>query len=68
MRLNALLFALVLISFLLTASAADKPMNLKVDHATICGSDLDRLRAGFAGMGLTPDYVGRMAMASRKWL
>jgi hypothetical protein len=33
-------------------------MQIKVDHASVCGSQLDTLRAGFASVGLTTDYGG----------
>ena len=57
MRLTALLILLIP-GFSFRASATDQPMNLRVDHATICGSDLDALRAAFTSLGLTPDYGG----------
>lgn len=31
---------------------------LKVDHVTICGSDLAKLQEAFAGLGLMADYGG----------
>ena len=34
------------------------PRNLKLDHATICGSDLGSLRHAFADAGLPTDYGG----------
>jgi hypothetical protein len=33
-------------------------MDLRIDHATIAGSDLDRLIDGFAAAGLPPEYGG----------
>jgi hypothetical protein len=36
-------------------------MNLKIDHVTVCGDDLDRMRRGFAAIGLTTDYGGAHA-------
>lgn len=57
MPLTILLVAFVP-AFSFLASAADKTMNLKVDHASICGSDLDALRASFSSLGLTPEYGG----------
>jgi hypothetical protein len=39
-------------------SSAPTATTLKVDHATICGSDLDVLREAFTGIGLTPLYGG----------
>jgi hypothetical protein len=52
--------------FLLLASAMalgqetspNPPMRLKVDHATICGSDLEPMRQAFASVGLATDYGG----------
>ncbi len=35
-----------------------KPMQIKVDHASICGSNLDLLRQAFAAAGLTTDFGG----------
>lgn len=40
-----------------SATAGNAPL-LKVDHATICGSDLSALQGAFAHLGLTPDYGG----------
>src|SRR5690349_11182920 len=45
--------------FLNLAFAAPFPAKmLKVDHASICGSDLDGLRAAFTNLGLTSEYGG----------
>jgi hypothetical protein len=33
-------------------------MRLKVDHATVCASDLDPMRRAFASVGLVTDYGG----------
>lgn len=33
-------------------------MELRIDHATVAGSDLDRLTDGFAAAGLRPEYGG----------
>ncbi|HEX3322586.1 MAG TPA: VOC family protein [Terriglobales bacterium] len=57
MRLTFLLIVFVQV-FSFLAAAADKTMNLKVDHASICGSDLDALRASFTSLCLTPEYGG----------
>ena len=35
-----------------------KSMLLEIDHASICGSNLDTLRQAFASAGLTPDFGG----------
>ncbi len=39
-------------------AAADSGCALKVDHVTICGSDLAKLQEAFAGLGLMADYGG----------
>lgn len=36
-------------------------MELTVDHVTVCGSDLERMRRAFAEVGLVPEYGGRHA-------
>ncbi len=42
-----------------TASAQDnKSTTLELDHAVICGSNLDTLRQSFTDVGLTPDIGG----------
>ncbi len=41
--------------------AAESGHPLKVDHVTICGSDLAKLQAAFAGLGLIADYGGSHA-------
>jgi hypothetical protein len=33
-------------------------MTIKVDHASVCGSDLERLQQAFTDIGLKPDYGG----------
>lgn len=50
-------FLLVLLAWSALA-IVPKPMQIKVDHASVCGSHLDTLRAGFASVGLTTDYGG----------
>jgi len=35
-----------------------KSVTLELDHVSICGSNLDRLRRIFTDMGMTPDYGG----------
>jgi len=35
-----------------------RPREIKIDHASICGSNLDTMRAGFASLGLITDYGG----------
>src|ERR1022692_5188546 len=35
-----------------------KSVVLEIDHASICGSNLDTLRQDFADIGLTPDFGG----------
>jgi hypothetical protein len=48
---------------LFSASVAQPPsskssMQLKVDHASVCGSDLEPMRQAFASVGLVTDYGG----------
>jgi predicted enzyme related to lactoylglutathione lyase len=42
------------------AMAQDKPSAtvLELDHVSICGPDLDAMRAAFTDVGLTPDFGG----------
>jgi len=40
------------------APAPKMAMTIKVDHASVCGSDLERLQDSFASIGLKPDYGG----------
>ena len=35
-----------------------KSVVLEIDHASICGSNLDTLRQAFTDVGLTPDFGG----------
>ena len=59
MRTIVIGLALLLVGFSnLQFAASPSSMMLKVDHASICGSDLDTLRAAFTSIGLTPDYGG----------
>jgi len=58
MRLIVLVMAPLSVFILSSLYAADKHISLKVDHATICGSNLDALRAAFTSLGLAPDYGG----------
>ena len=39
-------------------AAPPPPKQIKVDHASVCGSKLDVLQKEFAAAGLTPDYGG----------
>jgi hypothetical protein len=53
--------ALVLLLLLMPNSALteeSKSMTLELDHAVICGSNLDTLRQSFSDVGLTPDFGG----------
>ena len=36
-------------------------MNLRIDHVTVCGSNLEKMRQDFAGVGLHTTYGGRHA-------
>jgi len=40
------------------AAGAAKALPIKVDHASVCGSQLERLRDAFAMVGLATDYGG----------
>jgi hypothetical protein len=56
-----LLFATSFVLLLLALPAMaqeDKAVVLELDHVSICGSNLDALRQGFADVGLTPDFGG----------
>ena len=51
------------IAGLFSAAVAQPPsskpsMQLKVDHASVCGSDLEPMRQAFASVGLVTDYGG----------
>lgn len=52
----------VVVSFLSSSlvMAQDKqsPLVLELDHASICGPDLDALRQAFTDVGMTPDFGG----------
>lgn len=60
MRLVAIGIAIItsFAGVVLLAAAPNPNTALKVDHATVCGSDLDALRVAFASVGLTSDYGG----------
>ena len=40
------------------ATLSEMTMRLKVDHATVCGSELEPMREAFANIGLGTDYGG----------
>jgi hypothetical protein len=42
----------------LAMTQENKSMSLEIDHAVICGSNLDALRQSFTDAGLTPDFGG----------
>jgi len=50
-------FALFFFSFQVTAQPT-KSVVLELDHASICGSNLDTLRQAFSDAGLMPDFGG----------
>lgn len=58
MRLIAKPAAIMAALLTLLTASAKTTMTLKVDHATVCGKDLDALRAEFNSIGLSPDYGG----------
>ncbi len=43
---------------LVSLATTPKPMQIKVDHASICGSSLNALQDGFAALGLKTDFGG----------
>jgi hypothetical protein len=51
---------LIMIAVSISAAAADTRTItvLSIDHASICGQDLDALQAAFTDAGLKPDYGG----------
>jgi len=61
-NLHRLFVAAIVISSLISSplmsQQASAPLVLELDHATICGPDLDSLRQAFADAGLTPDFGG----------
>src|SRR5580698_61053 len=56
-RFSAAAFLLMLLSMLATAQPA-KDVVLELDHASICGSNLETMRQAFTDVGLTPDFGG----------
>jgi hypothetical protein len=53
--------ALLVFVLLGTLAAQDQPKSpvfLNIDHASVCGSNLDNMRQAFASVGLTTDYGG----------
>jgi hypothetical protein len=52
------LSALTLLAAFAESGASKPAMILKVDHATVCGSDLEPIRKAFASVGLPTDYGG----------
>jgi hypothetical protein len=42
----------------ISKAMAQAPVQLKVDHATVCGPDLEPMRHAFAAAGLVTDYGG----------
>jgi hypothetical protein len=56
-RFSAAAFGLMLLSMFATAQPAKNTI-LELDHASICGSNLETLRQAFTDVGLTPDFGG----------
>lgn len=51
--------SLVLLGSLAAQDQSSKnPVFLNIDHASVCGSNLDNMRQAFASVGLTTDYGG----------
>lgn len=60
-RFSAAAFTLMLLPMFLTVFATAQPAKdviLELDHASICGSNLETLRQAFTDVGLTPDFGG----------
>lgn len=58
---NGLVALMVVATFsaVATQQVSSNPlMQLKVDHASVCGSDLEPMRQAFASVGLVTDYGG----------
>ena len=56
-RLSAAAFVMLLFSFPVFAQETKTDV-LELDHTSICGSNLDKLRQMFTDVGLTPDFGG----------
>ncbi len=56
-RLSFATLALLLMSHT-TMTQENKSVVLEIDHASVCGSNLDTLRQAFTEVGLTPDFGG----------
>src|SRR5437868_8690944 len=54
----ALLLLVLLGSLAAQDQSSKNPVFLNIDHASVCGSNLDNLRQAFASVGLTTDYGG----------
>jgi hypothetical protein len=52
------LLLFVLLGTLAAQDQSKSPVFLNIDHASVCGSNLDNMRQAFAGVGLTTDYGG----------
>src|SRR5437868_5408984 len=54
----ALLLLVLLGSLAAQDQSSKNPVFLNIDHASVCGSNLDNLRQAFASVGLGTDYGG----------
>lgn len=61
MRLTVIGFAIMIAvaEAALPAEPSHQFQMLKIDHATVCGNDLDDLRSAFTSISLAPDYGGQ---------
>jgi len=57
-RMVVLLVVVLLGSTAVAQVASKSPVFFNIDHASLCGSNLDNLRQAFASVGLTTDYGG----------
>ncbi|HET7205186.1 MAG TPA: VOC family protein [Terriglobales bacterium] len=58
-RFSIFAFAVALCAVVSLSQGQDSgPVFLNIDHASVCGQNLDTMREGFASVGLTTDYGG----------
>src|SRR6516165_3541271 len=58
LALTALLLGLEPMARTVVPDAPASAPSLKVDHASVCGADLEAMQRAFAGVGLKTDYGG----------
>jgi len=57
-RIHSVVAMLAFVLFFLLSSPLSAQTVLELDHASVCGSNLDALRQAFTDVGLTPDFGG----------